>query len=132
MSNISITDVDQGAVFLEHGPAKDELLTFAGAATMVEGTILARNTASGKLVAWEPGGTGGNEAPIAVLSYDVTAAGAGDEAVRVALSGVVAFERLVDNATGNNSTITDAHRDALGSNGFQVVDVKQLARTDNQ
>lgn len=132
MADPTITNLDLGHVFLEAGPARDDVLTFGGAATMVAGTLLGRATSTGKLVPWAPGGVDDEDVPRYVLPYDVTAAGAGDEQVRIPLSGVVAFERLVDDATGDNSTITDAHRDALGANGFPVVNVKQLARTDNQ
>jgi hypothetical protein len=129
---MEITNVDLGAVFLEAGPAKDFPLTFSGAGTMKEGTILAYNTSTNKLVPFATSGANGIDNPRFVLSYDVTADGAGDELVRVPLSGVVAFERLIISADGDNSNLTQQHRNAMGVNGFQVVDVQQLARLDNQ
>lgn len=34
------------------------------------GSVVAKNTASGKLVAWDPSGTGGNEIPYGIISED--------------------------------------------------------------
>ena len=80
MTNLTITNVDLGNVILKDGEFRDDLLTFAGAGTVVEGTILARDSVSLKLVPFVKGGvTNENGIPKAVLTYDVTAAGAGDE-----------------------------------------------------
>lgn len=131
MSNIKITNIDLGDVFYKTGPGKDELLTFSSAGTLKAGTILARDV-GGKLVPFDPAGSDGADVPVYVLGYDVTAASAGDEPVRVAQGGEVVFERLIIADDGDNSNITDAIRDQLRAIGFNPVDVKQLARLDNQ
>lgn len=56
MSNLTITNVDLGGVVYEEGPCQDELLTLAAAETVAEGTILARDSATGKMVYFVPGG----------------------------------------------------------------------------
>ncbi len=130
--SMTVTNNDLGSVILKDAQFRDELLTFAGAGTVVEGTILARNTASGKLVPFEIGGAGGNEIPKAILTYDVTAAGAGDEAIRAGVSGGYRKERLIVDADGDGSNITDAILDQLRDYGLVAIDVEELAILDNQ
>lgn len=133
MSNIEITNIDQGNVLLSDGKFNDELLTFAGAATVAAGTILARDSVSLKLVPYVKGGaTNENGIPKAVVTYDVTAAGAGDVAVRALVDGEVRFERLVINADGDNSNVDKAVRDQLRDYGITVKNVEQLSVLDNQ
>jgi hypothetical protein len=131
--SITITNVDLGSVQLGGGVSRDEVFTAGGAATYVEGLILARNTASGKLVPWESGGTGGNEVPKAILTYDVTTAGAGDVQIRALVSGEVNKDRLLewDGGTPTAANIDDVVLDQLRDYGLVPVDTAQLARVDN-
>jgi hypothetical protein len=132
MANISITNNDVGALVLERGTFSDELLTLAGAGTIKAGTILARSTATLKLVKYVKGGsTNGNGVPCCVLPYEVVAAGAGDVAVRVAMSGKMNQNRLVIDADGDDSNVDGAVRDQLRARNFELDDVQQLARLDN-
>lgn len=132
MANLTITNCDLGNVILEGADIRDELLTFAGAATVLEGTILARDSVSLKLVPYVIGGvTNENGIPKAVLTYDVTATGAGDEAVRAMVAGKVRKERLIVDADGDGSNITDAILDQLRDYSIIPIDVEELNIYDN-
>ena len=87
--------------------------------------------ANGKMVPFVVGGVAGAGIPSAVISYDVVAAGAGDEPCRPAISGEVRKEKLIINADGDGSNITDAILDQL--RGFTIVsqDVAELNIADN-
>ena len=235
MPNLTITNVDIGNVILQNGEFRDDLLTFGGAGTVLEGTILARqavavavvaaadggNTgngvasaatvvagsqvplvgvykfeivetiteggvgrlldpngaqvagnlildpageaatvfeaaglqftitegstdfaladfftltvaADGKLVPFAIAGAGGAQIPKAVLTYDVVAAGAGDESIRDMVSGSVRAERLIIDADGDASNITDAILDQLRDYSLVSIDVQELNILDNQ
>ena len=133
MPNLTITNVDLGSVILKDGEFRDDLLTFAGAATVVEGTILARDSVSLKLVPFVKGGaTNENGIPKAVLTYDVTAAGAGDESIRDMVSGSVRAGRLIINADGDGSNVDAAVLDQLRDYSLVSIDVQELNILDNQ
>ena len=133
MANITIENVDLGNVVLDSGEFKDDLLTFGGAGTVVAGTILARDSVSLKLVPYVIGGsTNENGIPKTVLTYDVTATGSGDVAVRSLISGKVRKERLVVDADGDDSNITNAILDQLRSYSIVPVSVTELNVLDNQ
>lgn len=89
MPNINVTNVDMGpSPILQNASFRDDVLTFAGADTFVAGTILARDSASLKLVPYVKGGvTNENGIPKAILTYDVEAAAAGDVPVRAGVAG---------------------------------------------
>ncbi len=131
--SLVIENVDQGTVVLADAIHDDGLLTFAGATTSVEGTILARDSVSLKFVPYVIGGvTNENGIPKAVVTYDVVAAGAGDEAIRAMVSGNVRAERLVVDADGDASNITDAILDQLRDYGVVALSVNELNILDNQ
>ena len=133
MPNLTITNVDIGSVILKDGEFRDDLLTFAGAATVVEGTILARDSVSLKLVPFVKGGvTNENGIPKAVLTYDVTAAGAGDESIRDMVSGSLRAERLIIDADGDASNVDAAVLDQLRDYSLVSIDVQELNILDNQ
>ena len=131
--SLVIENVDQGTVVLADAIHDDGLLTFAGAATSLEGTILARDSVSLKFVPYVIGGsTNENGIPKAILTYPVTAVGAGDEAIRAMVSGRVVQERLVVAADGDASNITDAILDQLRDYGIVAESVTELSILDNQ
>jgi hypothetical protein len=133
MPNPTITNVDTGHVLIDRGETMPGEITFGGAGTLLEGTILARDSVSGKFVPFVVGGsTNENGIPKAVLTYPVVAAGAGDEAASVLVTGVVDRSRLVVDADGDSSNLTDAHVDTLRSYGIVANTVEQLAGLDNQ
>lgn len=132
MANPEILNLDIGSVELRDGAFRDGALVFAGAATVLQGTILGRVTASGKFTPFVVGGTGGEEIPKAVLTYEVTATGAGDIQIRALTSGVVKKDKLVIDADGDDSNITEAILDQLRDYNISAVDAFELGRLDNQ
>lgn len=133
MSNISITQVVLGSVILESGAFRDDTLTVAAAGTVKAGTILARDSVTGKLVVFEKGGsTNENGIPKAVLTYDVIADAAGDVAIRDMVSGSVRAPLLVIAADGDASNVDDAVMDQLRDYCILTIDVTELCSADNQ
>lgn len=133
MANITITNNDLGGVVLRSPVFQDDTIAFAGADTFAAGTILARDSVSGKLVPFVKGGsTNENGIPKAILTYEVEASGAGDVAARVAVGGEFVKGRLVIDADGDDSKIDAVVRDQLRSYGMFAVDVEQLGSLDNQ
>jgi len=127
--NMRVTTVDLGSVQLGNNQFQDELLTFAGENTFVEGTILARDSVSGKLVPFVPGGnTNENGIPKAVLAVETTRATAGDVPIRPIISGDVVAERLV---IDNGDPMTAAIKDQLRSYGIVALSVADLSVLDN-
>lgn len=133
MSNLTTTNIDNGSVFIEQGQFEDGLLTFGGAGTVVEGTILAVDSVSLKYVPFVKGGTTNeNGIPKAVLTYDVTAAGAGDEVVRPGIEGCVRIDKLIIDADGDGSNVDKAVLDQLRDYGITPRTVSELNDFDNQ
>ena len=133
MPNLTITNVDLGNVILQDGQFRDDTLTFAGAGTVLAGAILARDSVSLKLVPFVKGGvTNENGIPKAVLTYDVTAAGAGDEQVRDMVSGSVRAGRLIINGDGDGSNVDATVLDQLREYSLISIDVQELNILDNQ
>lgn len=60
MANITIENVDIGNVILQDAQFRDELLTFGGAGTVLEGTILARKAVEDAVVVADVGTPTGN------------------------------------------------------------------------
>jgi hypothetical protein len=131
MPNPETTYLDLGSIELEGGKFRDELLTFAATDTFARGTILARLTATGKLVPFAPGGTGGAEVPLAVLTYEVSRTGAGDVPIRALVAGEVNRQRLIIDADGTGVNVTSAVVDGLRHYGIVATDVQQLASAVN-
>jgi len=133
MANITTTNVDLGNVVIEGVADHDELLTLAGADTIAEGTILARDSVSLKLVLFAKGGiTNENGIPKAVLTYEVVSTGAGDSAIRALQTGKVNFNRLIIDADGDNSNIDNAVMDQLRDYGIETLSAQDLSILDNQ
>lgn len=133
MSNLNITNIDIGNVIIESGSFEDNLLTFAGAATIKAGTILARDSVSLKLVPFVKGGTTNeNGIPKVVITYAVIATGAGDIAVRALIAGIVNKSRLVIDADGDDTNVDAVVRDELRDYKIDVVEVAELNELDNQ
>lgn len=235
MSNITTTNVDLGNVILQDAQFRDELLTFAGAGTVLEGTILARKSvedavvaaadggntgdgtvtlatvaagsvvplvgaynlevteavvnggvlkledpngalvasnlimtvgagaatvfeaaglqftvtdgatdfivgdkfsltvaADGNMVVFATAGAGGAQIPVAILTYEVVATGAGDVPIRAGVAGSYRKERLVIDADGDASNVDNAVMDQLRNYGLVPIDVQELNILDNQ
>jgi len=133
MANIEKTTVDVGSVIIANGTFSDELLTMGGAATVLEGTILARDTSTQKLVLFVKGGsTNGNGVPVAVAPYELVADKAGDFPIRAAGGGVrVDLARLVIAADGDNSNIDGNVLDDLRVAGIYPEATTDLSVLDN-
>jgi hypothetical protein len=129
---MTTTQIDLSNVILQDAKFRDELLTFAGAGTVAAGTILARDSVSLKLVPFVKGGsTNENGIPKAIVTYDVTAAGAGDVAIRAGVSGAYRAEELIIDADGDASNVDGAVLDQLRAYGLTPIDVQELNIADN-
>lgn len=129
---MTTTQIDNSSVGLGGNEFTDELLTFSGAATVLAGTILARDSVSLKLVPFVKGGsTNENGIPKAVITYAATAAGAGDVAVRALVSGEVRKEKLIIDADGDGSNVDAAVLDGLRNYGITPLSVEELNIYDN-
>lgn len=134
MANSKIQNIDRGSLELGDAVYRDELLTFGGADTLLAGTLLARHSTSGKLIPYVKTDTptNGNNVPKAVLPYEVSATAAGDVPIRALVAGKVKRERLVVDADGDDSSLTDAILDELRDFGIVAIDTQQLSQLDNQ
>lgn len=83
----------------------------------------------GTFVVYAVDGIGGAQIPNAVLTYDVTATGAGTAAIRALVSGNVRRDKLIIDAGG---TVTDAIADMLRHTSIIPFDVSELNIYDNQ
>lgn len=88
--------------------------------------------ADGDLVPFAIGGAAGAGIPLAVLTYDVTRTGAGDEPIRAMVGGEVRKEKLIIDADGDGSNITDAILDQMRDFSIVSTDVQELNIQDNQ
>jgi len=88
--------------------------------------------ADGKMVPFAIAGAGGAQIPNAVIVNDVVATGAGNEPVRPMISGHVRKEKLIIDADGDGSNITDAILDQLRDFTIVSDDVQELNIFDNQ
>ena len=133
MADPIIKNVDIGNLLVRNAEFEDDVFTFAGADTILEGTILARDSVSGKLVLFVKGGaTNENGIPKAIISYQISATGAGDLNIRALISGTVRKERLVIDADGDDSNIDSVVRDQLRDYAQIAIDVQELGILDNQ
>lgn len=88
--------------------------------------------ADGKVVPFATDGAGGAQIPIEILTYAVTATGAGNVPIRAGVAGSYRKERLVIHADGDASNVTAAVIDQLRDYGLVPIDVKELNILDNQ
>lgn len=131
--NLTITNNDLGNVIFELIAAEDGLLEFAGTDSFVEGTLVARNTSNDKFQLFAKGGvSNGNGTPVGVLTTLTERTGAGDVAVRIAVTAKVIKQRLVIDADGDDANIDGGVRDQLRQASIWPFDTTQLAQLDNQ
>lgn len=88
--------------------------------------------ADGKMIPFAIAGAGGAQIPIAIITFDSVATGAGNEAIRAGVAGSYRKERLIIDADGDGSNITDAILDQLRDFGLVPIDVQELNKLDNQ
>lgn len=137
MSNITISNVDLGSIVLTASPMEfqNDTVTVAANTTLLEGTILARDSSTGNLVPFVKGGsTNENGIPKTVLTYEVAnETGAPvNSPVRVPLKASVRKQRLVIQADGDASNVDAPVVDQLRDYGITPVDTLDLSVLDNQ
>lgn len=134
MVNPVITNVDIGNGVIVRGPMRDELLTFAGAGTVLHMSLVARDTTTDKLVPYVKAGvTQGNGVVHGIITTgDVVAAGAGDVPVRLMQSGEVILERIIIDADGDNSNVDFVEVDGLRDRLITSKSHQDLSVLDNQ
>lgn len=133
MADPVITNIDLGSYRHSYNKEQPDTLTLAGADTIAKGTILARDSVSGKLVLFVKGGaTNENGIPKAILAEEITVTGAGDSSVRVTISGNVKKPYLIIDADGDDSNIDAVVKDQLSDYGITVLEVTEHGILDNQ
>ena len=108
------------------------VITEGGTDFAADDTFTMVVVANGKMVPFVVGGVAGAGVPSAVIGYDVVAAGAGDEPCRPAINGEVRKEKLIIDADGDGSNITDAILDQLRDFTIVSQNVQELNIQDNQ
>lgn len=132
MANLVRTVIDNGDVIIERGEFEDGLLVFGGADTFVAGTIIARVISTQKFQIYVKGGsTDGDGVPVAILVNEEVRTGAGDNPVRLMVSGTVNEKRLVIDSDGDASNVDGTVRDLLRQTSIIPIPVEQLKREDN-
>lgn len=133
MDNIEITTNETNGIRVWEPVHKNDVIAFAGAGTLLAGTILARDSVSLELVPFVKGGTTNeNGIPKAVLGYELTAAGAGSLAARPIVGGRIRSADLVIDADGDASNVDAAVLDQLRDFGVTALSTAQLSNFDNQ
>lgn len=132
MANLTSEVLDYGELVVKQGNIEGFTFTAAGANTYKKGTILARDTATNKLVVYVKGGvTNGNGIPLTVLMSEHVATGAGDIQVRGMTDGVVREDHLVIFADGDASNVDHVERDGLRNFNIDVMKVTDNSVLDN-
>lgn len=124
-----IQNNDDGSVDLFDTIYDDIIIKFTGAATLLAGTILAKDTADTTYIPYDPGGAGDELIPSAIIRDEVVVTGAGNINQRGIVSGQVVLERVVVDGAGVPDTNDVA---ALRQTGIIAIPVRQLAFLDNQ
>jgi hypothetical protein len=107
-------------------------VTDAGTDFIVGDSFTLTVAADGKLVPFATDGAGGAQLPKAIVTFDVVAAGAGNEPIRAMVSGIVRKQRLIIDADGDGSNITDEILDLIRDFSLISIDVQELNILDNQ
>lgn len=129
MANIEITNNTTRGIVIWEPVFEDATATFAGAETWPQGAVLAKLTATGNYVRFNPAGSGGAEVPLAVLTQNLEADAAGDLPFRPAISGRVRLNDLIDSA---GTALTAAAVDQLRDYTIIAQSTTQLSEFDNQ
>ena len=134
MPDPTITNIDNSnVIFKDAQYDMNATVTFVGADTFAAGTILAVDSVSLKWVLFAKGGaTNENGIPKGVMTYDLVAAGAGDEKGQVLIAGSVRKEKLIIDADGDDSNIDHAVVDQLRDYSIVVEFVTDVSELDNQ
>ena len=131
MADPVITLNDVGQIAIEVSDFEHHVWTAGGADVLAAGTIMARLTSTGKWGIYAPAGSLGLEIAKGVLTYEVTATGAGDVPLAVLVRGTVNQDRLIIDADGDGSNVDAVVTDDLLANGILAKPVLQVAQLDN-
>lgn len=83
------------------------------------------------LVLFDVDGVNGAQVPVAILPYEVAKTSSGSVAADALYAGVVKKEKLVIDADGDSTNVTDHVMDQLASAGFTVVFNTDVSVLDN-
>ena len=132
MPNLEATVLDYGTLVVKQGNIESFTFTAGAAKTYLKGTILARSTATDKLVVYEKAGTtAGNGVPLTVLMSDLEVAATGDFQIRGMTDGTVREDYLVIDADADGSNVDFVERDGLRSRNIDVMKVTDNSVLDN-
>jgi len=127
-----ITNNDSSVLVLGDDFYRNSLMTVV-ATTYLRGTILARDTTTGKLIPYVKGGVvDGNGIPITVLANEIVNTVVGDITIRPFTTARVRRDKLIIFADGDDSNIDDIIVDELRDYGIFSEDVTELNIPDNQ
>ena len=137
MANMTRTVLDYGSIVLKSGNIQPFSLTATAEKTYLRGTILARDTSTGKLVEYVKGGsTNGNGVPLALFLAEETIVTAAE--VTATVTKVSCFteatlrqERLVIVADGDASNVDYIEIDGLRNMNIDVSKVTDQSVLDN-
>lgn len=129
MGTLNITNRTMNGLVIADDLYADGVATATGAATWPVGAVLAKLTASGKYVRFDPAAATGAEIPKAVLAAELVFTGAGDKPIRPLISGRVRLGKLVDTA---GTALTAVAIDQLRDYTIIAQPVRQLSIQDNQ
>jgi len=128
MANITITNVDEGSIQVGECEFRDELVTFAGAGTLAEGTLLARQDVSLTLTAGTvQGGTGTGTVTVLSIPNSTVLPMVGDWVLTVVEA--VANGGIFKLADPNGMIVATDLRMTAGSGGATVVEVAGMQFT---
>lgn len=88
--------------------------------------------ADGDLVPFSLTGVGGVQIPVAILTYSITKASSGDVPIRAMIAGEVRKERLIIDADGDDTNVSNVVLDKLRDYGIIAVNLQELNILDNQ
>lgn len=129
MPNIEITNNKTRSLALWGPVSEDATATFTAAETWPEGAVLAKLTATGNYVRFDPTASNGSQIPKAVLLQPLEAVASGNIPFRPVISGRVRAGDLVNNTGG---ALTAAQFDQLRDFSIIALGTTQLAELDNQ
>lgn len=137
MGNFEISNNDTGKarIFDPIFQEKDAELTFAGAGTVAEGTVLGIVTVSQTFFPFKSDAADGSQIPKAVLTYEQSADGAGDVIIRPMIGGEVDYNYLVFEKVGDDlDTVISGEtvREHLRKYGIIARESVRLDESDNQ
>jgi hypothetical protein len=105
-----------------------------GATNFATGDVVTMTTAAQTgtpLVLFDIDGTNGAQVPVAILPYAVTTTGSASVAADAVYAGVVKKEKLVIDADGDSTNVSDHVCDQLANAGFTVVFNTDVSVLDN-